>query len=106
MTALAGCGPGFVFRFADALAAAGTALGLPAAQARRLALATLAGSATMAVEADVSPAVLADRVASPGGSTRKGLDVLDEDGALADLLRRTLAASARRNAEMAAAARD
>ena len=106
VTALAGCGPGFVFRFADALAAAGTALGLPADQARRLALATLAGSATMAVEADVSPAVLADRVASPGGSTRKGLDVLDENGALADLLRRTLAASARRNAEMAAAARD
>ncbi len=105
VTALAGCGPGFVFRFADALAGAGAALGLPADQARRLALATLAGSATMAAEADVSPAVLADRVASPGGSTRKGLDVLDDGDALADLLRRTLAASARRNAEMAAAAR-
>ncbi|WP_093330766.1 pyrroline-5-carboxylate reductase family protein [Sphingomonas rubra] len=105
VTALAGCGPGFVFRFADALAAAGTSLGLPQDQARRLALATLAGSAEMALTADEAPATLADRVASLGGSTREGLNVLDRDDALVDLLRRTLAASARRNAEMAAAAR-
>jgi pyrroline-5-carboxylate reductase len=105
VTALAGCGPGFVFRFADALAAAGAALGLPVDQAARLALATLAGSARMAVEADVAPAVLADRVASPGGSTREGLNVLDRDDRLATLLRETLAASAARNAAMAAAAR-
>ena len=105
VTALAGCGPGFVFRFADALAAAGAALGLPEDQARRLAVATLAGAGAMAAGADVSPAVLADRVASPGGSTRKGLDVLDADHALVRLLTATLTASERRNAEMAAAAR-
>lgn len=105
VTALAGCGPGFVFRFADALAAAGTALGLPPEQARRLAVATLAGAGAMAAQADVPPATLADRVASPGGSTRKGLDVLDADDALIRLLIATLSASERRNAEMAAAAR-
>jgi pyrroline-5-carboxylate reductase len=105
VTALAGCGPGFVFRFADALAKAGAALGLPADQAARLAIATLEGSAIMAADADVSPAVLADRVASPGGSTREGLNVLDHDDALVRLLTETLAASERRNGEMAAAAR-
>lgn len=105
VTALAGCGPGFVFRFVDALAEAGVALGLPDDQARRLALATVAGSGAMAAGAELSPVALADRVASPGGSTREGLNVLDRDGALADLLRRTLAASAKRNGEMAAAAR-
>ena len=105
VTALAGCGPGFVFRFADALAKAGEALGLPADQAARLAIATLDGAARMAAEADVSPAVLADRVASPGGSTREGLNVLDRDEALVRLLTQTLAASAARNAEMASAAR-
>ncbi len=105
VTALAGCGPGFVFRFADALAKAGAALGLPADQSARLAIATLEGSAIMAADADVSPAVLADRVASPGGSTREGLNVLDRDDALVALLKATLAASERRNAEMAAAAR-
>lgn len=105
VTALAGCGPGFVFRYADALAMAGAALGLPAEQAARLAIATLEGSALMAAAADVSPAVLADRVASPGGSTRKGLDVLDRDDALVRLMTKTLKASAARNAEMAAEAR-
>lgn len=105
ITALAGSGPGFVYRYIDALAAAGTTLGLPAEQAARLALATVEGSALLAAQADVGPAVLAERVASPGGSTREGLNVLDRDGALVDLLTRTLQAAARRNAEMAAAAR-
>ncbi|MEG8058247.1 pyrroline-5-carboxylate reductase dimerization domain-containing protein [Sphingomonas sp. 22L2VL55-3] len=105
VTALAGSGPGFVFRSADALARAGAALGLPGDQAARLAIATLEGSAIMAAEADVSPGILADRVASPGGSTREGLNVLDRDDALVALLTATLAASERRNAEMAAAAR-
>jgi pyrroline-5-carboxylate reductase len=106
VTALSGCGPGFVFRFIDALAEAGAALGLPADQARRLAIATVEGSAMLAAVPDAaSPAELADRVASPGGSTREGLNVLDRDDALKALLQETLVASARRNAEMAAAAR-
>lgn len=105
VTALSGCGPGFVYRFIDALADAGTALGLPADQAARLALATVEGSGLLAAAAGEPPAVLADRVASPGGSTRAGLNVLDAEDALKSLLRDTLAASARRNAEMAAAAR-
>jgi pyrroline-5-carboxylate reductase len=58
----------------------------------------------LASAADVSPAVLADRVASPGGSTRAGLNVLDAGDVLKQLLRETLAASTRRNAEMAAEA--
>ncbi|PTQ11511.1 pyrroline-5-carboxylate reductase [Sphingomonas oleivorans] len=106
VTALAGSGPAFLFRFIDALGAAGASIGLPADQAARLALATVEGSALLAATADESPALLADRVASPGGSTRKGLDVLDEGGALVKLLSAMLAASARRNAELAEAARN
>ena len=105
VTALAGSGPGFVYRFIDALAAAGASLGLPADQSARLALATVEGAALLAASADASPAILADRVASPGGSTREGLNVLDRDAALVELLSHTLAAATRRNAEMAAAAR-
>jgi pyrroline-5-carboxylate reductase len=105
VTALAGSGPGFVFRFIDALARAGEALGIPADQSARLALATVAGSTAMAVGASERPAVLADRVASKGGSTRKGLDVLDADEALVALLTRTLDAARQRNVEMAAEAR-
>ncbi|RYD93298.1 MAG: pyrroline-5-carboxylate reductase, partial [Sphingomonadales bacterium] len=105
VTALSGCGPGFLFRFIDAMAEAGAALGLPADQALRLATATVKGSGLLAAQSDESPAVLADRVASPGGSTREGLNVLDREEALKTLLRETLQASAQRNAELAAAAR-
>ncbi|MBM7406610.1 MULTISPECIES: pyrroline-5-carboxylate reductase [Sphingomonas] len=105
VTALSGCGPGFVFRFIDAMGAAGAALGLPEDQARRLAIATVEGAGALASGTEASPATLADRVASPGGSTREGLNVLDREDALRRLMAETLAASARRNAEMAAAAR-
>ena len=105
VTALSGCGPAFTFRFVDALARAGEGLGLPADQAARLALATVTGSADLAGGSDASLKVLADRVASPGGSTRAGLNVLDTGDALADLLARTLAASRDRNVAMAEEAR-
>jgi pyrroline-5-carboxylate reductase len=105
VTAVSGCGPAFLFRFIDAMAKAGAALGLPEDQAARLALATVEGSGALAMASAEAPGVLADRVASPGGSTREGLNVLDHEGALETLMRATLAAAARRNAEMAAAAR-
>ena len=105
LSVLAGSGPAFVYRFIDALGAAGAEIGLPPEQARRLALATAEGAASLAAGADVPPATLADRVASPGGSTREGLNVLDADGALARLLADTLGASRRRVAAMAAEAR-
>lgn len=105
VTALAGSGPAFLYRFIDALAAAGVTQGLPADQAQRLALATVEGAGLLAAAAEVGPGELAERVASPGGSTRKGLDVLDAADALTALLTETIAASTRRNAELAAAAR-
>lgn len=105
VTALSGCGPGFTYRFIDALAAAGAALGLPTEQAQRLALATVDGAAALAAASPDSPATLADRVASPGGATREGLNVLDRDDALVRLLTDTLGAAAARSREMAAAAR-
>lgn len=104
-SALSGCGPAFLFRFIDAMAKAGEAQGLAPDQAARLALATVAGSANLAAASDEMPAGLADRVASPGGSTRAGLDVIDRDAVLDRLMADVLAASARRNEELAVAAR-
>jgi len=100
VTALAGSGPGFVYRFIDALAGAAVDLGLAAPLAARLALATVEGAAALAAAADASPAVLADRVASPGGMTRAGLDVLDEGDALRRLLTETLRATSARGAAL------
>lgn len=93
VTALAGSGPGFVYRFIDVLAGAAVDLGLDAPTAARLALATVEGAAALAARSEVSPATLADQVASPGGMTREGLNVLDENAALRRLLIATLSAT-------------
>jgi pyrroline-5-carboxylate reductase len=105
VTALAGSGPGFVYRFIDALASGAAALGLPHAQAERLAVAMVEGASALAAASDHSPAELARRVASPGGVTQVGLDILDRDEALAKLAERTLRGARDRSAEMAAEAR-
>lgn len=105
VTALAGSGPGFVYRFIDALAQGAAGLGLPREQADRLALAMVEGSAALAAASPHDPGELARRVASPGGMTQKGLDVLDADSALVELLTETLRAARDRGAELAAEAR-
>jgi len=103
VTALAGSGPGFVYRFIDALAEAATDLGLERDQADRLALAMVEGASALAATSDLPPASLADKVASPGGMTHEGLNVLDEDRTLVRLLGRTLAATRDRGAALSAA---
>ena len=105
VTALSGSGPAFVFRFIDAMAQAGAQLGLPKEQALRLALATVEGSAALAARSNETPAQLAERVASPNGTTRAGLDALDENNQLNDIVVATLCAAAKRSAELAAIAR-
>lgn len=105
VAALAASGPAFVFRFIAALASGAEALGLPADQAMRLAVATVDGAAGLASVSAEGPDMLADRVASPGGMTRKGLDVLDRDGALSRLVAEALAAAEQRSRAMAAETR-
>lgn len=102
---LTGTGPAFLFRFIDALAGAGEAAGLDREQAARLAAATVEGAAALAAASEESPETLADRVASPGGTTRAGLNILDAEETLGRLLRATLEASIRRSREMAEEAR-
>jgi len=105
VTALAGSGPAFVYRFIDALAEGAAALGLPREQADRLALAMVEGAAELAARSEHSPGELARRVASPGGVTQVGLDVLDADGRLLALLQDTLRGARDRSAEMTREAR-
>lgn len=101
VAALAGCGPAFLYRFVDALAAAAAGLGLDAADADRLARAMAAGAALTLKSSSRSATEMADAVASPGGMTRAGLDVLDAQDRLRNLLDDTLAAATRRGAELA-----
>jgi pyrroline-5-carboxylate reductase len=63
------------------------------------------GAALLAGASEFSPGELADKVASPGGSTRAGMNVLDDGNALAKVVDDAMTASRDRNAEMAAEAR-
>jgi pyrroline-5-carboxylate reductase len=101
VTALSGSGPAFLYRFARALAEGGAALGLDPHVADRLARATVAGAASLAKASPEPLSALADRVASKGGSTRVGLEVLDDQGALTALVADALRAAENRNRELA-----
>jgi pyrroline-5-carboxylate reductase len=63
------------------------------------------GAGALATVSPDSPAELARRVASPGGTTEAGLKMLDQEEALRKLMLHTLDASRRRGLEMAEAAR-
>lgn len=101
VTALAGSGPAYLYRFIDALSRAAVSLGMSREAADGLAMATVEGAAKLAADSRESPGELAERVASPGGSTREGLNVLDSDDALLALLTETLRAARDRNVELA-----
>ena len=98
VTAVSGSGPAYVFAFVEALAAAGTAAGLPAALADELALRTVGGAAALALLREEPPAALRVAVTSPGGTTAAGLAVLG-DG-LNALMADAVAAAARRSREL------
>jgi pyrroline-5-carboxylate reductase len=101
VTALAGSGPAFVYRFIDALTQGGEAAGLPRDVAAQLAMAMTEGAAILAATASETPADLARRVTSPGGTTAAGLAVLDSNAALNILVTDTLRAARDRGAELA-----
>lgn len=100
VTALAGSGPAFVYRFIEALSEAGAKLGLPPEQAQTLAIAMVDGAAQLAATSDIKPAELARRVTSPGGTTAAGLAILDDDDALKRLIDATLKAARDRGVEL------
>lgn len=77
VTAVSGSGPAYVFYFLEALEQAAIELGLPAAEARRLAYATFEGSMRLACASSEAPATLRANVTSKGGTTARALDVLD-----------------------------
>lgn len=103
VTAVSGSGPAYVFLLVECLEQAGVELGLDAALARQLALATVAGAGAYAAIADADPAELRRRVTSPNGTTQAALDVLMAEPGLRELLVRAVRAAAERSRELSAA---
>lgn len=99
VTGLSGSGPAFVYLIIEALSDGGVRMGLPRAVATALAAHTVRGAAEMVLATGQHPAVLKERVASPGGTTIAGLQVL-ETAALRGAIMSAVEAAARRSAEL------
>ena len=87
VTGLSGSGPAYVYLFIEALTAGGVKVGLPEDVALILSTQTLYGSSKMLLETGELPEKLKSMVATPGGTTVKGLIELEIGNVQASIIR-------------------
>jgi pyrroline-5-carboxylate reductase len=94
-TALSSAGTGFAFLYIEAMIDAGVQMGLTRTQAQELTLHTIAGSVELMFHTSEHPAVLRNKVTSPGGVTAAGLYELEKGGMRTIISNAVLAALSR-----------
>ncbi len=100
VTAVSGSGPAYFFHMVEALAAAGTSMGLPEDQAIKFAHQTLIGAGALLEQSGKSASDLRRAVTSPNGTTQAALDVLMSEQGLPHILRDAVSAAYRRSQEL------
>lgn len=95
VTGISGSGPAYAFYFLEGLEDAARELGFSAADARKLAYATFAGAIKLAQASDDAPSTLRAQVTSKGGTTERGIGVLDAHAVKAKFVEAVKAAAAR-----------
>ncbi len=98
-TAVAGSGPAYVFRLAEAMYDGAIAVGLEPEAARTLVIQTIHGAGTLLDRSNETPAALREAVTSPGGTTAAGLAVMNERG-FASIMADAIAAARDRGIEL------
>ena len=78
VTAVSGSGPAYFFLVMEAMIDAGKKLGLSEQVAKQLTLQTALGSAQMAITSDVDATELRRRVTSPGGTTERAINIMED----------------------------
>ena len=78
VTAISGSGPAFYYKVINDIARAGEKLGMKYEDALLLSIQTAIGSAKMALNREISMEELISNVATKGGCTRVGIDVMEE----------------------------
>ncbi len=99
-TAVNGSGPAFVYYLIKALQEAGVERGLDEADARVLTAQTFKGAAETVLQSDRDLEALIDSVATPGGTTIEGMEVL-WDSDVTETLNAAVGAAANRSEELA-----
>lgn len=80
VTCVSGSSPAYVYMFIEALADSAVKYGMTRDDAITFAAMTVKGAADMVLTTKEHPAVLKDRVCSPGGTTIAGVSALEENG--------------------------
>lgn len=86
-TSLAGSGPGFAALVIEGLAEGGVAMGIPRPEAQLMATQVMRGTAAMVLDGGDPPALLREKICTPGGCTVGGLLLLEETAVRANLAR-------------------
>ncbi len=75
--ALSSSGPAYFYLIVEALAQAGTSMGIPDRVSRRVTAQAMLGAAQMLLQSDQSPAQLRAAITTPGGCTMAGINEME-----------------------------
>lgn len=99
VTGLSGSGPAYIYYMIESMIQAGVEGGLNAEQAKDLTVQTVLGAANMVKMTNEEPAILRQKVTSPGGTTQAAMAILDENH-FSDTVKKAVLRAAERAAEM------